>query len=273
MKTKFRYLKLIDKYFSGTMTSLEKEKFEQQWASDKELDAEIREYQKLKEAIHDDELLEFHQTIRNTFASWERENKGFLGRYLHNRYYVAAAAGIAIMLIAGITMMIIEIAKTYDKQEQFAQDTTFVLKDSTTKEIAKEEKEVSQKKKQDTIPENPDKLISEVVIDYEKDIYKISPIYKEMLGNNLRSGRFILNKPADSTIFEEGEKITFEFSGNYPTIHLDILNHKGLSVRSLKNITPGYQLLNDLPPGAYLLRFQTSEEPVWWGVVFIGGGK
>ena len=274
MKTKLKYLKYIEDFFSGNMSKLEKERFQEEMRSNKTLAGEFREYTKLTDSIRDRDLLDFHKTIRKTFKEWQQNNKGFLQKYVSNKYWMAAAAAITILLISGITAIIIEITRSTEKIEIYAQDSTIIIETDSIKNILPlyEQDQIAD---ENTVEEKvifAEQLAIVTSIDYSKEINKISPIYKELLNSNMRSGQFQLIHPLDSAIFKQGETINIEFKTEHALINLDILNHKGQIKKSLQNISSAYQFQNDLSPGVYLLRFQTDEEPVWWGIVFISGG-
>lgn len=275
MKNKFRNLKYIERYFSGNMSKLEKEQFEEELCNNKALADELFEYTLINATIGDSNLLDFHKTIRKTFKQWQLKNKGFLERNLSNKYLMAAAATIVITVAAGITAIIVDLTRSHENIEIYAQDTTSIKKSDTINNIIIFDKQdhtaLEATEKDNSIFE--DQTAIETEIDYSTDIYKISPLYTELLGTSMRSGQFQLLSPIDSAIIKQGEKITIEFKGSYPVINLDILSHKGQIKKSLKNISSGHQFQNNLPPGAYLLRFQTGEDPVWWGVVFVWGGS
>jgi len=274
MKTKLEYLKYIENFFSGNMSKQEKERFQEEMKSNKTLAGEFREYTLLTDSIRDNELLDFHKTIRKTFKEWQQNNKGFLQKYLSNKYWMAAAAVITILLIAGITAIIIEITRSPEKIEIYAQDSTLKIETDSIKNILPlyEQDQIADENTNNEKVIFEEQLAIETSIDFSKEINKISPIYKELLNSNMRSGQFLLINPLDSAIFKQGEAINIEFKTELALINLDILNHKGKLKKSLQNISSAYQFQNDLPPGAYLLRFQTYEEPLWWRIVFISSG-
>lgn len=261
-----KYLRLFETFSNGEMGTEAIRDFEDSLKSDLEMSAAWSEYQRVLEAIKDHEAISLRIILDKEFEDhWADKNI----RTISSSRIKWSAAAVVLILLGSLIYFFCsnkEPDNYANKVEDKKSGISIISEDMA---------------KQDSLNRTPNKDIHEkkvpesdqIALLYEKEEYKISPMYSELLNNVYRNTWFKLITPKDSIFVEKNEFILFTWETSIKdSIYFDVLNRKGRVIyRHNVSVESPWSYKAALTPAIYMFRFSTKEQPVWMGVMGVMG--
>ncbi len=276
MKSEFKYICLIERFINEDMAGLEQEKFIKELRSNKRLQHEYQEYQKIISSIKDQGAIKLRKQLVQVVNG--STQKIFLTEAL--LYAAIILFFVAFGVVVKLTLLSFE-PKYVNLSYWHRADSLRIIFDSTKPQInnldtifisrpinTKDKKTIANK---ENVSTKEDKKTKTYSVDLSGPNYTLNPIYAELITTNYRSCTLSLIILNDSALYKTGDQIKFSWETRLKKLlFLEILNNNGGVLFETCVDDMDHILINHtFSPGIYIIKFRTDRELVNMGVFYV----
>ena len=261
-----KYLLQFEAYFNGDLGAVEKKAFEGSLDHNSEMRFAWTEYRSMMDAFSDKEAISLRLKLNDAF--YNQHHGLHIKRFVNGFWFRLSAAAVIIIVMGGLLYFFCSNGPVMPFFKESGLSMVSDSANTSTNDISADSTiNIPRQLPEENHKSVPDPV--QIASIFDKEEYKISPAFAELLHNVYRSNWFGLITPVDSVMFTSGDSLKFSWETNIQEpIYFDVLDRNGRVVyQHPKPITNPWSFSPDLSPAIYMFRFATKEQPVWMGVM------